>query len=303
MVYSRSRCRAIHPAAGGHDEMRCPRDGLGWKRVKRYHRLINTPEVFRSATTLAETSDDGALATLFRAGATPRTGSSRPKDEGLLQPPAQKQKKQIVSYVIYTNAQSHCVDLCLGFSTRQRIHFSFNMSATDIPRPSYGDVISNSVFHKTRLQGGVSVKIKQISVAIEDFVGKLYEITRALGDAGVNIRALNLVKTVDFGTVRLIVSDVATSQRILKEMNMLVHMDEVVAVELADTPGSLADFLKMIKEAEISVAYMYAVIGSVSGKAIMIFRFINNDTAIELLKKKGVNMLTSNDLRIYEPVG
>ncbi|MBN1654597.1 MAG: amino acid-binding protein [Deltaproteobacteria bacterium] len=147
------------------------------------------------------------------------------------------------------------------------------------------------------------MKIKQISVAIEDFVGKLYEITRALGDAGVNIRALNLVKTVDFGTVRLIVSDVATSQRILKEMNMLVHMDEVVAVELADTPGSLADFLKMIKEAEISVAYMYAVIGSVSGKAIMIFRFINNDTAIELLKKKGVNMLTSNDLRIYEPVG
>jgi hypothetical protein len=147
------------------------------------------------------------------------------------------------------------------------------------------------------------VKIKQISVAIEDFVGKLYEITRALGDAGVNIRALNLVKAVDFGTIRLIVSDVATSQRVLKEMQLLVHMDEVVAVELADTPGSLADFLKMIMEAEISVAYMYAVIGSVSGKAIMIFRFKDNDRAIEVLRKEGVNMLNSNDLRIYEPVG
>lgn len=147
------------------------------------------------------------------------------------------------------------------------------------------------------------MKIKQISVAIEDFVGKLYEITRALGDAGVNIRALNLVKTLDFGTVRLIVSDFATSQRILKEMQLLVHMDEVIAVELADTPGSLADFLKLIKDAEISVAYMYAVIGSVSGKAIMVFRFEDNDTAIKVLQERGVGMLTSNDLRIYEPIG
>jgi hypothetical protein len=147
------------------------------------------------------------------------------------------------------------------------------------------------------------VKIKQISIAIEDFVGKLYEITRALGDAGVNIRALNLIKTVDFGTIRLIVSDVATSRRVLKEMNMLVHLDEVVAVELPDRPGSLADFLGMLKEAEVSVAYMYAVIGSVSGKAIMIFHFKDNERAIRVLKEKGVNMLTSNDLRIYEPVG
>jgi hypothetical protein len=147
------------------------------------------------------------------------------------------------------------------------------------------------------------MKIKQISVAVEDFVGKLYEITRALGDAGVNIRAINLVKAVDFGTIRLVVSDVATSQRILKEMHMLVHMDEVVAVELPDVPGSLADFLKMISEAEISVAYMYAIIGSVSGRAIMIFRFKDNDKAIKLLRENGINMLTSNDLRIYEPKG
>ena len=147
------------------------------------------------------------------------------------------------------------------------------------------------------------MKIKQISVAIEDFVGKLYEITRALGDAGVNIRALNLVKTLDFGTIRLIVSDVATSRRVLKEMQLLVHMDEVIAVELADAPGSLADFLKMIMEAEISVAHMYAVIGSVSGKAVMIFRFKDNDRAIEVLRANGVNMLTPNALRIYEPVG
>ena len=146
-------------------------------------------------------------------------------------------------------------------------------------------------------------KITQISAAIEDSKGKLYEITRALGDAGVNIRALNLVETVDFGTIRLIVSDVATTQRVFKEMHMPIHMDEVVAVELEDRPGSLADFLQIITDAEISIGHMYAIVGSVSGKAIMVFRFKDNDKAIEVLQEKGVNMLTSKDLRIYQPKG
>ena len=147
------------------------------------------------------------------------------------------------------------------------------------------------------------MKIKQISVAIANIKGSLYEITRALGDAGVNIRAINLVETVDFGTIRLIVSDIATTLRVLKEMHMPVHMDEVVAAELDDRPGSLADLLKIIVNAEISVGHMYAIIGSASGKAIMLFNFDNIDKAIEVLQEKGVNLLTSKDLRIYEPTG
>ena len=147
------------------------------------------------------------------------------------------------------------------------------------------------------------MKIKQVSVAIENTAGSLYEITRALGDAGVNIRALNLVETVDFGTVRLIVSDVTTTQRVMKEMHKPVYLDEVIAVELVDTAGSLADFLKIIFEAKLSISYMYAIVGSVSGKAIMVFHFEDNDKAIELLQKKGVNLLTSKNLRIYEPTG
>ena len=147
------------------------------------------------------------------------------------------------------------------------------------------------------------MKITQISVAIEDSKGKLYEVTKALGEAGVNIRALNLVETVDFGTVRMIVSDIATSQRVLKEMQVPVHMDEVLAVELEDKPGSLADFLKIIYEARISVSHVYAIIGSSSGKAIMLFHFDDNDKAIEVIRKNGFNMLTSKDLRIYQPTG
>ena len=147
------------------------------------------------------------------------------------------------------------------------------------------------------------MKIKQISVAIENIKGSLYEITSALGDAGVNIRAINLVETVDFGTIRLIVSDITTTLRVLKEMHLPVHLDEVVAVELDDTPGSLANFLKIIVDADISVGHMYAIIGSESGKAIMLFNFDDIDKAIEVSQEKGVKMLSSIDLRIYEPKG
>ena len=147
------------------------------------------------------------------------------------------------------------------------------------------------------------MKITQISVAIEDSIGKLHEVTEALGKAGVNIRALNLVKTVDFGTVRMIVSDLVTSQRVLKEMQVPVHMDEVLAVELEDKPGTLGDFLKIICNAKISVSHVYAVIGSVAGKAIMLFHFDDNDRAIEVIRENGFNMLTSKDLRIYQPTG
>ena len=147
------------------------------------------------------------------------------------------------------------------------------------------------------------MKIKQISVAIENIKGSLYEITSALGDAGVNIRAINLVETVDFGTIRLIVSDITTTLRVLKEMHMPVHLDEVLAVELDDRPGSLANFLKIIVDADISVGHMYAIIGSASGKAIMLFNFDDIDKAIEVSQKNGINLLTSKELRIYEPKG
>ena len=147
------------------------------------------------------------------------------------------------------------------------------------------------------------MKIKQISVAIENSKGRLYEITKALGDAGVNIRALNLVDTVDFGTVRLIVSDVATSRRVLMEMHMPAHMDEVIAVELADTAGSLAEFLKILYDAGVNIGHMYAIVGSASGKAIMLFHFSDNDRAIQVIQEKGVNLLTAEELGVYETTG
>ena len=90
----------------------------------------------------------------------------------------------------------------------------------------------------------MSLKLKQIVVSIENAPGRLHEVTEALGNAGINLRALNLVDTGAFGQLRLLVSDVATARKILMEMQIPAYVNEVVAAEIVDKPGSLADLLK-----------------------------------------------------------
>ena len=126
------------------------------------------------------------------------------------------------------------------------------------------------------------MKLKQIVVSIENAAGRLFEVTNALGKAGINLRALNLVDTGAFGQLRLLVSDVKKARRILMEMQIPAYVNEVVAAEIEDKPGSLARILKPLAEAGVSVVFMYAYITFASGKAIMIFRFEDNDKAIEI---------------------
>ena len=136
------------------------------------------------------------------------------------------------------------------------------------------------------------MKLKQIVVSIENAPGRLHEVTDALGKAGINLRALNLVDTGAFGQLRLLVSDVAKARRILMEMQISAFENEVVAAEIDDKPGSLADLLKPLKEASVNVVFMYAFIGFTQGaKAVMIFRFSDNDKAINILKANGINLL------------
>jgi hypothetical protein len=120
------------------------------------------------------------------------------------------------------------------------------------------------------------MKLKQIVVSIENAPGRLLEVTSALGDAGINLRALNLVDTGAFGQLRLLVSDVAKARRILMKMQIPAYVNEVVAAEIEDKPGSLADLLQPLADAKVSVVFMYAYITFASGKAIMIFRFTDN---------------------------
>jgi hypothetical protein len=144
------------------------------------------------------------------------------------------------------------------------------------------------------------MKLKQISISIENSPGRLYEITRALGDAGINLRALNLVDSGDFGMLRLLVSDLAKTRRVMMENHMPARVDDVVAVEIEDKAGRLSSLLKLLMEARINVMYMYAFIGMSSNNAVMIFRFSDNDRAIEILQSSGSKLLDAKAFGILE---
>ncbi len=144
------------------------------------------------------------------------------------------------------------------------------------------------------------MKLKQITISIENSPGRLYEVTHALGEAGINLRALNLVDTGAFGQLRLLVSDIARTRRILMELQMPAKVNEVVAVEIEDRPGMLAALLKPLKDAGVNVLYTYAFVGFSAGKAVMIFRFSDNDEAIRILLESGHVLLDAEGFGILE---
>jgi len=144
------------------------------------------------------------------------------------------------------------------------------------------------------------MKLKQIVVSIENAPGRLFEVTHALGNAGINLRALNLVDTGAFGQLRLLVSNVAETRRILMEMEIPAFVNEVVAAEIEDKPGSLAKILQPLTNANVYVVFMYAFIGFSQGKAVMIFRFNDNEKAIEVLQANGINLLDAESFGILE---
>ena len=144
--------------------------------------------------------------------------------------------------------------------------------------------------------GGI-MKVEQISIFIENKSGRLAEITRILGEAGINIRALSLADTSDFGILRLIVNDGASATTVLKEHGFTVNMTEVVAVEVPDQPGGLSAILQTLDREAINVEYMYAYVERCGGNAVIIFRFDETDKAIAALQAQNFNMLEGS--RIY----
>jgi hypothetical protein len=147
------------------------------------------------------------------------------------------------------------------------------------------------------------MKLKQIVVSIENAPGRLFEVTNALGNAGINLRALNLVDTGAFGQLRLLVSDVPKARQILMEMEIPAFVNEVVAAEIADKPGSLARILQPLTDANVYVVFMYAFIGFSQGKAVMIFRFSDNDKAIEVMQSNNVTLMDAKAFDILESPG
>lgn len=142
------------------------------------------------------------------------------------------------------------------------------------------------------------MKVEQISIFIENKSGRLAEVTGALGEAAINIRALSLADTSDFGILRLIVNDVERAKRILKEKGFTVSKTEVVAIEVPDRPGGLSEILQALDSEEINVEYMYAFVERCGGNAVIIFRFDETEKAIKCLVQKGFNVLEGE--RLYQ---
>lgn len=135
------------------------------------------------------------------------------------------------------------------------------------------------------------MKVEQISVFLENKSGRLAEVMRVLGSAGVNIRALSIADTSDFGILRVIVNDNEKALKALKDNDFTVSKTEVVAVEVPDTPGGLAGILALLEKQSVNVEYMYAFIERSSDNAIIIFRFDGNDRAIKALSDEGITIL------------
>ena len=125
--------------------------------------------------------------------------------------------------------------------------------------------------------------IRQISVFIENRAGRLETVAKLLGEAGINIRALSLADTSDFGILRLIVNRPAEAAELLRGQGFTICLSDVVAVEIPDVPGGLAGVLGVLDRGGINVEYMYAFVQREAESAVMIFRFDKVDQAIEVL--------------------
>jgi hypothetical protein len=144
------------------------------------------------------------------------------------------------------------------------------------------------------------MKIHQLSLFLENKPGQMAEPCRLLARAGIGISTLTLADTERFGILRMIVSDWQRGRALLEESGYVVNITEVVAVEVSDRPGGLADLLGLFEGGEINVEYMYAFTFGREDRAVLIFRFDRPDAALERLRAAGVNVLA--DVEVYHRI-
>jgi hypothetical protein len=140
------------------------------------------------------------------------------------------------------------------------------------------------------------MKLRQLSLFIENRPGHMKAPFQALLDAGVNILTLSLADTQQFGILRLVVNDWEKGKKALEDAGCVVNVTEVVAIEVEDRPGGLFEILSVIDRDQINVEYMYAFTFGRGARAALIFRFEDPDEAIRLLQENGINVIGSVDL-------
>ncbi len=140
------------------------------------------------------------------------------------------------------------------------------------------------------------MSIKQISVFLENKEGRLWEACEMLGRAGVNIRALSVADTEDFGIARMIVNNPERAIKALKKGGFTVGETDVVAVEVPDKPGGLAGVLEILKDAGLNVEYLYCFVGTEKKRAVNVMKVEEVGKAEELLKEKGIKLLQAEEV-------
>ena len=140
------------------------------------------------------------------------------------------------------------------------------------------------------------MKLKQLSVFLENKPGRLRELCAMLAENGINIITLSLADTEQFGILRLIVKDFDRAKELLEQKGFVAKLTDVIAVEVNDQPGGLSDILKIEEQSGISVEYMYAFTIKSGENAVLLFRFDDMDKAVDALNHAGLNILDSVEL-------
>ena len=141
--------------------------------------------------------------------------------------------------------------------------------------------------------------VYQISVFLENRAGQFAEITTALADNGIDMRAISVAETADYGILRMIVDNAEKATSILMQHGYLLSMTPVLVVAVADQPGGIAPVLATIAEGNIDIEYMYSLFTHTEGKAYIVFRVGETEKFVELLATHGITPSTAEELGIY----
>ena len=140
------------------------------------------------------------------------------------------------------------------------------------------------------------MKLTQISVFLENKQGRLFDVCQLLGKTRINIRALTVAESDDFGILRIVVDRPDDAAAALKKGGFVANLTEIVAVEIGDQPGGLASVLEVLGKHGLNVEYMYGFVEKTSANALLVFRFDDPDKAIAVLKKAGIRVVGKKDL-------
>ncbi|ADZ09256.1 amino acid-binding ACT domain protein [Methanobacterium lacus] len=141
------------------------------------------------------------------------------------------------------------------------------------------------------------MKLKQISVFLENRKGRLWKALNILSNAKINIRALSIADTSEFGILRMIVSDTELAKQILEESNFVVKVNEVIAVGVSDNPGGLEGVLEIFNEMDVNVEYIYAFVEKNGEKAVVVIRTEDIDAGVNALKNGGITILSEEEIK------